>query len=326
MPTAAPPHQWDGVSFYLFICYTPIMSDAKKPKAIAIVGPTASGKTALSIALAHHFDGEVISADSRQVYRGLDIGSAKVTSDEMAGVPHHLIDIVDPTVVYTGADFKSDGDVALADITARGKLPIVAGGSFFYLELLKGTMSSAPVPPNPTLRAELEQKTTTELFAELSVRDPKRAEVIDADNPRRLIRALEIIDAVGVVPEVPAHELSYDWLTIGIDVPVAILNERIHTRILDRLKIGMIEEVETLHSSDVSWERLEAIGLEYRYIAYFLQNKLTREEMIEQLTNKSRQFAKRQRVWLKRDQSIIWLPFPADANTAIGLVEEFLKS
>lgn len=302
------------------------MSDAKKPKAIAIVGPTASGKTALSIALAQHFNGEVISADSRQVYRGLDIGSAKVTSDEMAGVPHHLIDIVDPTVVYTGADFKRDGDVALSDITARGKLPIVAGGSFFYLELLKGTMSSAPVPPNPTLRAELENKTTTELFAELSVRDPKRAEVIDADNPRRLIRALEIIDAVGVVPEVPTDELSYDWLTIGIDVPVEILNERIHTRILDRLKIGMIEEVETLHSSDVSWERLEAIGLEYRYTAYYLQNKLTREEMVEQLTNKSRQFAKRQRVWLKRDQSIIWLPFPADANTAIGLVEEFLKS
>lgn len=300
------------------------MTATSKPKAIAIVGPTASGKTALSIALAHHFNGEVISADSRQVYRGLDIGSAKVTPAEMGTVPHHLIDIVNPTTVYTGADFKRDGEIALADITARGKLPIVAGGSFFYLELLKGTMSSAPVPPNPTLRAELEQKSPAELFTLLTERDPKRAEVIDADNPRRLIRALEIIDAVGVVPEVPTIDLPYDWLTIGIDVPVEILNERIHTRILDRLKIGMIEEVAALHQNGLSWERLEAIGLEYRYVAYFLQNKLTRTEMIEQLTNKSRQFAKRQRVWLKRDQSIHWLPFPADSAAAIDLVKNFL--
>lgn len=301
------------------------MSAAQKPKAVAIVGPTASGKTALSIALATHFDGEVISADSRQVYRGMDIGSAKVTPDEMAGIPHHLIDVVEPTTVYTGADFKRDGDAALSNITARGKLPIVAGGTFFYLELLKGTMSSAPVPPNPTLRAGLEQKTTEELFALLSSRDPKRAEVIDADNPRRLIRALEIIDALGVVPEVPQNELSYDWLTVGIDVPVDILNERIATRILDRLKIGMIEEVSTLHENGLSWERLEAIGLEYRYIAYFLQNKLTKNEMLEQLTNKSRQFAKRQRVWLKRDPNIVWLPFPADTTKAITLVEAFLE-
>jgi tRNA dimethylallyltransferase len=302
------------------------MIAATKPKALAIVGPTASGKTALSIALAKHFGGEVISVDSRQIYRGLDIGSAKVTVDEMDGIPHHLIDIVDPSIVYTGANFKHDGDIALADISSRGKLPIVAGGSFFYLALLKGTMSSAPVPPNPALRAELEKKTTTELFALLAAKDGRRAEIIDSDNPRRLIRALEIIEAIGTVPAVTPVETPYDWLTIGIDVPIDILNERIHTRIIDRLQIGMIEEVATLHQNGLPWERLEAIGLEYRYIAYHLQNKLTRDEMIEQLTNKSRQFAKRQRVWLKRDPDIVWLPFPADTNTAIRLVEEFLKS
>lgn len=302
------------------------MSNTGKPKAITIVGPTASGKTALSIALAKHFAGEVISADSRQVYRGLDIGSAKVTTAEMEGVTHHLIDIADPKDVYTGADFKRDGTRALADISARGKLPIVAGGTFFYLELLKGTMSSAPVPPNPTLRSVLEQKTTTELFTELSTRDPRRAETIDPDNPRRLIRALEVIDTLGVVPPVITADLPYDWLTIGIDVPIDILNARIHTRIIDRLKIGMIEEVEALHENSLTWERLEAIGLEYRYIALYLQNKLTKEEMIEQLTNKSRQFAKRQRVWLKRDPNIHWIPFPADTTTAIKLVDTFLKN
>jgi tRNA dimethylallyltransferase len=302
------------------------MSDVVKPKAIAIVGPTASGKTALSIALAKHFNSEIISADSRQVYRGLDIGSAKVTHDEMADVPHHLIDVVDPTVVYTGADFKHDGERALADITSSGRLPIVAGGTFFYLELLKGTMQSAPVPPNPQLRAILEQKSTAELFTELQACDPRRAETIDSDNPRRLIRALEVIAAIGVVPEVKKTDLAYDWLTIGIDVPVDLLNARIHTRIIDRLKIGMIEEVEQLHKNGVSWERLEAIGLEYRYIAYYLQNKLTKDEMIEQLTNKSRQFGKRQRVWLKRDPNINWLPFPADVTVATELVEQFLQT
>jgi tRNA dimethylallyltransferase len=296
-----------------------------KPKAIAIVGTTASGKTALSIALAKHFNGEVISADSRQVYRGLDIGSAKVTTTEMAGIPHHLINVANPTDTYTGADFKGDGTIALADITNRGKLPIVAGGTFFYLELLKGTMQSAPVPPNPTLRAILEQKTTTELFTQLQTKDPRRAETIDPDNPRRLIRALEIIDAVGVVPEVTITELNYDWLTVGIDVPTEIINERIHTRIIERLKIGMIEEVETLHKNGVSWERLESIGLEYRYLALYLQNKLNKDEMIEQLTNKSRQFAKRQRVWLKRDQSIVWLPFPSDSEQADSLIKGFLN-
>lgn len=299
------------------------MSTAK-PKAIAIVGPTASGKTALSISLAHHFNGEVISADSRQVYRGLDIGSAKVTPEEMAGVPHHLIDIVDPATLYTGADFKRDGELALADISGRSKLPIVAGGTFFYLELLKGTMRSAPVPPNLPLRSILEQKTTAELFTELATLDHRRAETIDPDNPRRLIRALEVIDALGRVPPVTTTDLPYNWLTIGIDIPTEILNERIHTRIIDRLKIGMIEEVETLHQNGLSWERLDSIGLEYRYLALYLQNKLNKDEMIEQLTNKSRQFAKRQRVWLKRDPNIHWLPFPVDRDAAIKLVTNFL--
>lgn len=300
------------------------MTHSQKPKAIAIVGPTASGKTALSIALAKEFNGEIISADSRQVYRGLDIGSAKVTQNEMDGVPHHLIDIVAPTTVYTGADFKNDGEQTLNDIKERGHLPIVAGGTFFYLELLKGTMQSAPVPPNHTLRAMLEEKSNEELFSELQTKDPRRAETIDPDNPRRLIRALEVIDAIGVVPEVQTLELPYNWLTIGIDVPTEILNERIHQRIIDRLKIGMIEEVESLHKNGLSWERLEAIGLEYRYLAYYLQNKLSKEDMVEQLTNKSRQFAKRQRVWLKRDQTIHWLPFPADTNDATALVKGFL--
>lgn len=303
------------------------MSANQKPKAIAIVGPTASGKTSLSITLAKHFNGEVISADSRQVYKGMDIGTGKVTVPDMDGVPHHLLNIANPaTDTYTGADFTRDGSSILTDITARGKLPIVAGGTFFYLELLQGKMQSAPVAPNRKLRAELELKSDEELFALLEAQDPRRAELIDRDNPRRLIRALEIIDALGAVPEVTPVDSPYQWLTLGIDVPTEILHERIYQRIIDRLAEGMIEEVTTLHENGVSWGRLDSFGLEYRYLGRYLQNHITRDEMITELNNKTRQFAKRQLTWLKRDPNIVWLPFPVDTSKTIIHVEEFLKA
>ena len=299
----------------------------KKPKVIAIVGPTASGKTALSIELATRFNGEVISADSRQVYRGMNLGTGKVTTEEMAGIPHHLLDIADPqTDTYTGADFVHDANATITDITNRGHLPIIAGGTFFYLDLLRGLRSSAPVPPNESLRAELELKTTEELSAELTILDPRRAETIDHDNRRRLIRAIEIADALGHVPEVTIAESPYDMLVLGIDVPVDILNERIHRRIIDRINQGMIEEIALLHSNGVSWERMASFGLEYRSIASYLQGHITKDAMIEELAAKTRQFAKRQRLWLKHDQSIIWLPFPVDIENAATLVREFLDS
>ena len=298
----------------------------KKQKVIAIVGPTASGKTALSIALAQHFGSEVISADSRQVYHGMDLGTGKVTPKEMAGVPHHLIDIADPiTDTYTGSDFIRDAKAAITDITGRGNLPIIAGGTFFYIELLRGTMQPAPVAPNKQLRTELETKSNLELFALLQAADPERAATIDQDNPRRLIRALEIIDALGVVPPVIPTESDYRWLTIGIDIPTDILNARIYERIMTRLDTGMIEEVDALQKNGVSWERLEDFGLEYRYIARFLRDQITRDIMIQELAAKTRQFAKRQRLWLKRDPGIVWLPFPVDSSIAIHTVQDFIS-
>jgi tRNA dimethylallyltransferase len=298
-----------------------------KPKVIAIVGPTASGKTSLSIDLATRFGGEVISADSRQVYRGMDLGTGKVTTDEMSGIPHHLIDIADPkTDTYTGADFVHDATVAIADITNRGRLPIIAGGTFFYLDLLRGLRTSAPVPPNETLRTELETKSTEKLSALLQSKDPRRATTIDHDNRRRLIRALEIIDGLGSVPETTITESPYDMLILGIDVPVDTLSERIHRRIIERIDQGMIEEIALLHSNGVSWERMASFGLEYRSIASHLQRRLTREQMIEELAAKTRQFAKRQRLWLKHDPSIVWLPFPVDTAKASSLVSEFLEN
>jgi len=302
------------------------MSSTKKPKVLAIVGPTASGKTSLSIELAKQFNGEVISVDSRQVYRGMDLGTGKVTTKEMQGIPHHLLDIADPTTVYTGADFKRDGEVVLSDIITRGKLPIIAGGTFFYLELLRGTMSVAPVPPDPELRAVLETKSTVELQRQLVAMDITHSAVIDTSNRRRLIRAIEIINTVGVLPSVEPIPSPYDWLTIGIEVPADILARRIHERILQRIDQGMIEEVATLHQEGVAWERLDSFGLEYRYIARYLQKTITKETMIEELSTKTRQFAKRQRTWLKRDKSIIWLPFLVTLESVQPTLQEFLTN
>lgn len=297
-----------------------------KPKVIVILGPTASGKTALAIELAKQLNGEVISADSRQVYRGLDIGSGKVTEEEMQGIPHHLIDIVDPTDTYSGADFVRDASTTIADITARGKVPIIAGGTFFYVDLLRGKQSAAPVPANPTLQAKLELLSTKELVTKLETADPRRAAAIDQKNRRRLIRALEIIDHLGVVPEVTTlNDSPYDWLIFGIAIDREQLNTRIETRLHQRLKDGMEDEVQKLLAAGVSKERLVDFGLEYRYLVRRHYQELTYEQMTAELFAKIRQFAKRQQTWLKRDSEIIWKQFPVDTEEITAEAKAFLN-
>lgn len=294
-----------------------------KPKVIAVVGPTSSGKTALSIAIAKAFNGEVISADSRQVYIGMDLGTGKVTLDEMDGVPHHLIDIVDPMTVYTGADFKRDATTSLDDILKRKRLPIIAGGTFFYIELLRGTMQAAPVEPDPIFRASLDVYSNTELFDILKGKDAHRAVTIDQDNRRRLVRSLEIINKLGTVPEAVKTESDYNWLFIGIDLEKKTLHKNIHTRLNDRLEAGMIEEIKGLHETRVTWQRMAELGLEYRYIAKYLQGEMTKEAMVQELETKTRQFAKRQLTWLKKDKEIEWFA-PQNREAILGRVETFL--
>lgn len=328
MPKNAPPFQKfsERVDFYVSFSYLCYISPMEKPKILAVVGPTASGKTALAIELAKRFNGEVISADSRQVYQGLDLGSGKVTTEEMNGVAHHLLDVADLSQIYTGADFARDANLAIADIHKRGKLPIIAGGTFFYIELLKGTMSSAPVLPNPNLRLELEKLTTIELWQKLQTLDTKRAETIDPHNRRRLIRSLEIIEALGQVPKREKTESDFDWLTIGIRIEKEDLRNRIKKRLIERLEKGMIKEVENLLKAGVPAERLIDLGLEYRYITEYLQNKITEEEMVEVLNTRISQFAKRQYTWLKRDTDIVWFDFPFTLNNLDTTVENFLDS
>lgn len=296
-----------------------------KPKVVAVVGPTASGKTGLSIELAKRFDGEVISADSRQVYKGLDIGSGKVTQEEMEGITHHLLDVASPSNIYSASDFKRDGEDALKKIIGRNHLPIIAGGTFFYLDTLRRKQSLAQVPQNSFLRKQLEKRSTQELFNKLLELDVRRAENIDRHNRHRLIRALEIVDALGAVPPTKHEASSYEWLIIGIEIAKDTLHSNIHQRLHSRLDTGMINEVRNLHDNGLRFERLEAFGLEYRYIARYLQGTIEYDAMVAELETKIRQFAKRQMTWLKRDKQIKWFK-PEDKAQILNRVEEFLSN
>ncbi len=296
----------------------------KKPKVVSIVGPTASGKTSLSIAVAKAVHGEVISADSRQIYKGLDIGSGKVTTQEMEGVPHHLLSIVEPSMVYTGVDFVHDASKAIETIVENNHVPIIVGGTFFYTDLLRGTMNAAPVPINQTLRDELETLSDEELFLQLKNADQARAEVIDSKNRRRMIRSLEIIATLGTVPQTKKKESPYEWLTIGISIEKETLHANIHTRLLERLNNGMVEEVERLLKDGITHDRLETFGLEYRYLSRYLQGLMTYDTMVTELETKIRQFAKRQMTWLKRDTTIEWFA-PTEHEKVIERIRQFLS-
>ena len=296
-----------------------------KQPLIIIVGPTASGKTSLSIKLAKQYAGEVISADSRQVYRGLDLGSGKVTKDEMQGVPHHLLDIAEPMTVYNASDFVRDAKSAITDIALRQHLPIIAGGTFFYIDSLLGRLSLPAVPPNDTLRTELEALPVDMLYARLTAIDPVRAESVDKDNPRRLVRAIEIATVLGYVPPTETIDSPYRPLTLGITIDKETLHHNIHVRLHERLEAGMVAEVEGLIAAGVTHERLESLGLEYRYISRYLRGLIDYDSMVTELETKIRQFAKRQYTWLKRDTSIIWID-PKDTEGINRLVTDFLAT
>ncbi len=292
------------------------------PKILVIVGPTASGKTTLSIALAKRFNGEVVSADSRQIYRGLDLGTGKVTKEEMNGVAHHLIDILDPRETYTAHDFVRDAQHAISDIRSRNKLPIVVGGTFFYVDALLGKVVTPQIEPNEALRNKLEQLSAEELFAQLMEKDNERAKTIDRHNRRRLVRALEIVEARGSVPPLTS-EKRYDALVLGIAIEKDALHKNIHERIVKRVRLGMVEEVEELHEDGLSYERMEDIGLEYRYISEYLRGNMTKEEALALLETKTRQYAKRQMTWLKRGKDIVWVN-PKNSEEISERIEKFL--
>lgn len=269
-----------------------------KPHIFCVVGPTASGKSSRAVALAKEHSGEVISVDSRQIYRTLDIGTEKITSTEMDGVPHHLIDIREPEETYSAGDFVTDADALIRDITSRGKVPILAGGTHFYIDaLLYGLPPDTPI--NPALRASFEELPEEELYAKILEKDERRAKEIDPKNRHRLVRALEIIFSHGKVPERARTNMRYDVTWEVINPPMEELKERITTRLSDALSRGLIEEVRQVRAR-VGDTRLNEFGLEYRIVGEYLRGEREEASLLPALSSKLFQYARRQKAWLRK--------------------------
>lgn len=299
--------------------------ETKKNKILVITGPTATGKSALAVEIAQKFDGEIISADSRQVYRGLDIGSAKITPDEMDGIPHHLIDVADPkNDVFTVAEFQKLASEKITEIRGRGKLPIICGGTGMYISTLIDGTEFPEVPPNPELREQLEQLDLDDLITKLETLDPNRATTVDRNNPVRIIRAIEIASALGAVPEFKTQDSPYDVLLIGLKVPKDELDERIARRVNNRIP-ALFDEIRNLHARGVTSEQLRRFGLEYRYGNDYVVGDLMLNEFIETLVLRTIQFVRRQMTWWKRDGRIHWLNPISDKQKILQLVRDFLK-
>lgn len=293
-------------------------------KLIVILGPTASGKSSLAVKLAGRFRGEIISADSRQVYKGLDAGSGKITKKEMAGIPHYLLDVASPVRRFTVSQYQKLALAAVKKIQARGKIPFLVGGTGLYIQSIVDGVIFPEVAPNIKLRHELEKKSVSQLFLMLKKLDPARAANIDPKNPRRLIRAIEIVKTTGhPVPKAVRGHTSYSFkiLQIGIKKTPEELKKLIAKRLKKRIK-KIITEVKNLHKNGLSFKRLEELGLEYRFVAQYLKQKITYQEMMQKIQIESEHFAKRQMTWFKRDQKIHWVK---TQNEAQKLAQKFLQ-
>lgn len=296
------------------------------PKLVVVLGPTASGKSGLGISLAQHFGGEIVSADSRQVYRGLDIGTAKITPEEQMLVPHYLLDVADPRQVYTVAQFQRDAIAAINDILEREHQPFLVGGSPHYIQAVVDNLDIPRIEPQPELRAQLEKHPLPELLMQLEQLDPQSAATIDRNNPRRVIRALEV-NLISGKPFSQQRNMAkplYRSLLLGIEWPREALYRRIDARVDERMRQGMVHEVQKLLDEEVSHERLEALGLEYRYISRLLRGEFRDEdEMVERLKYAIHDFTRRQLTWYRKDKRIVWIE-GEDGGRAKEIVRTFL--
>lgn len=291
-------------------------------KLIVIAGTNASGKSGLGVELASRYGGEIVSADSRQVFRGLDLGSGKITPQEMQGVPHHLIDVCQPGDFFSMADFQRLAYAAIDGIQARGKLPFLVGGTGLYVDAVAEGYELSDRAPDLALRAELETHTTPELYQMLQEKLPGTE--IDPRNRNRVMRALERLAADDYHPG--KRQPRYEVLKLGVSWDRETLKQRIDERLERRLRDGMVQEVQGLLDAGVSREFLMKLGLEYRYLTRYLDGELTYEQMVLELGNAIKKFAKRQVTWFKKDPAIHWLDMRADpVAQAAALIDRFLN-
>lgn len=292
-------------------------------KMIIILGPTSCGKSDLAVQIAKKFNGEIISADSRQVYKGMDIGSGKITKKEMRGIPHHLLSIASPKRNFSANRFQKLAQKEIKKIWRKNKLPIICGGTAFYIDSLLGDIQISPVKPNLELRKKLEKLSAEKLFNKLKKMDPKRAKNIDRKNKRRLIRAIEIaMSNIDTKKEKEKFISKNNYLKIGIKKLPDELKKRIKHRLNLRLKKGMIDEVKNLKKFGLSWQRIDNFGLEYRFVSRYLRGIITKKEMIDKILSESWKFVKRQMTWWKRDHNINWI---SNYPKAKKLIDDFLR-
>lgn len=297
---------------------------------LVILGPTATGKTSLGVRLAAKYKGEIISADSRQVYKGMDIGTGKDLKEYSKGskkIKYHLIDVVSPKTDFNVAKYQKLAFKAIVDILARHKLPIIVGGTGLYLQAVIDNYQLSRAKPDLKVRQALEDLGKEELIKRLEKLKPdftRKLNNSDRNNPRRLVRYLEIIERGEEINK--KKKSPYNFLILGLDYPEVILKERIVKRIITRLdNEDMLGEVELLHKQGVSWKRLISFGLEYKFISYYLMNKLSYEEMLKKLSDASYRFAKRQKTWFKRwekqGREIVWVK---DQKKAENYIDKYL--
>lgn len=279
------------------------------PKVIAVVGTNASGKSALGIELAKKYNAEIISADSRQVFRGLNLGSGKVTPEEMQGIAHHLIDVREPNEFFSMADFQKMSYAAIEDIRARGRLPMIVGGTGLYVDSVLDGYLLSDREPDLAYRAELEKLTTPQLYEMLVSLVPDVQ--VEKNNRNRVMRMIERIHDGDTA--VPGKEKRCESLRLGVSWPRDVLAKRIDERLERRLEEGMIEEVQSLIDHGAAKEFLLGLGLEYRFITQYLTGEIPdKDKMLALLATAIKQFAKRQMTWFRRNPDIVWLDMQGD--------------
>ena len=293
-------------------------------KVVVLIGPTAVGKTKMSIELAKRLQGEIINGDSMQIYKGLDIGTAKIRSEEMEGIPHHLIDIKEPYESFSVAEFQTLARSLITNITNRGKFPIIVGGTGLYIQSVIYDYQFSDAPSNDSYRQALEQCSSDELYERLRHIDPISAERIHPNNVRRVIRALEIYHCTGKTMtewlKEQKRQLVYNVALIGLTMEREKLYERINRRVDEMISQGLIEEVKRLYDQGVrDCQAIQAIGYKELY-AYF-DGLITLEEAIEQLKQNSRRYAKRQLTWFRNQMPVQWFDMTDDTKFAMRVNE-----
>lgn len=308
------------------------------PKLIVILGPTASGKTGVSLAMAKKYNGAIISADSRQMYKKMDIGTAKVEGEWQwafgwkgpqrmylaDGVPHYMVDCVDPGKRFTVAAYRDQALKYIKQIIRMGKVPMLVGGTGLYISAIVDNLQIPRVPPNKKLRESLEEKSLEELFALFENLDPEGAKVIDKKNKRRLIRALEVSIFTGepFSAQRTKGDPMFDVLQIGMDVPREVLHERISNRVDEMVDKGLIDEITQLLKQKYSWVLPSMSGIGYKQFRKYFEGSESLEDAISHLKRDTRRFARRQRTWFRRDKRIVWCK---DREEIDERIEQFLS-